>query len=67
MTLKEMIKRVVLGADEQPIPELGRNERCWCGSGKKYKSCHMAGDNQKRAAQRSSGKAQQSNPALRGF
>ncbi len=24
----------------QPIPELGRNARCWCGSGKKYKKCH---------------------------
>lgn len=21
-------------------PELGRNERCWCGSGRKYKVCH---------------------------
>ncbi len=23
---------------------LGRNDKCWCGSGKKYKSCHMALD-----------------------
>jgi tetratricopeptide (TPR) repeat protein len=22
----------------------GRNERCWCGSGKKYKKCHLAAD-----------------------
>jgi len=22
-------------------PELGRNDPCWCGSGKKYKYCHM--------------------------
>ncbi|MET7770260.1 SEC-C domain-containing protein [Nocardia sp. NPDC005366] len=22
-------------------PELGRNDRCWCGSGRKYKSCHL--------------------------
>ena len=21
-------------------PKLGRNEPCWCGSGKKYKQCH---------------------------
>ncbi len=21
-------------------PKLGRNERCWCGSGKKFKNCH---------------------------
>ena len=20
--------------------EMGRNTRCWCGSGKKYKQCH---------------------------
>ncbi|MHB8430631.1 MAG: SEC-C metal-binding domain-containing protein, partial [Acidimicrobiales bacterium] len=23
--------------------KLGRNEPCWCGSGKKYKLCHGAG------------------------
>ena len=23
---------------------IGRNDACWCGSGKKYKSCHMAFD-----------------------
>ncbi len=22
--------------------ELGRNDPCWCGSGKKYKKCHGA-------------------------
>jgi hypothetical protein len=22
----------------------GRNEPCWCGSGKKYKKCHLAAD-----------------------
>ena len=22
-------------------PELGRNDRCWCGSGRKYKQCHL--------------------------
>jgi preprotein translocase subunit SecA len=25
-------------------PQLGRNDPCWCGSGKKYKACHMASD-----------------------
>ena len=24
--------------------KIGRNEPCWCGSGKKYKSCHLAFD-----------------------
>ena len=22
-------------------PELGRNDPCWCGSGRKYKQCHL--------------------------
>ncbi|GAB2933523.1 hypothetical protein GCM10027047_32460 [Rhodococcus aerolatus] len=26
---------------ERPRPGLGRNERCWCGSGRKYKQCHL--------------------------
>lgn len=26
------------------MEKLGRNDVCWCGSGKKYKSCHMALD-----------------------
>ncbi|MBI3925367.1 MAG: SEC-C domain-containing protein [Armatimonadetes bacterium] len=25
-------------------PKLGRNEPCWCGSGKKYKNCHLGKD-----------------------
>ncbi|MBM4422564.1 MAG: hypothetical protein FJ030_04120 [Chloroflexi bacterium] len=32
------------GAPTQPKRELGRNDLCWCGSGKKYKNCHMASD-----------------------
>jgi preprotein translocase subunit SecA len=33
------------GAAQQPVragPKLGRNDPCWCGSGKKYKRCHGA-------------------------
>ena len=26
------------------MEKLGRNDMCWCGSGKKYKNCHMALD-----------------------
>ncbi|WP_171842287.1 SEC-C metal-binding domain-containing protein, partial [Vibrio parahaemolyticus] len=22
--------------------KVGRNEPCWCGSGKKYKKCHLS-------------------------
>ena len=25
--------------------KIGRNDKCWCGSGKKYKACHMSFDN----------------------
>ena len=25
-------------------PKIGRNDPCWCGSGKKYKKCHMGKD-----------------------
>lgn len=28
-------------------PKIGRNEPCWCGSGKKYKNCHMNSDLEK--------------------
>jgi SEC-C motif len=27
---------------------LGRNDLCWCGSGKKYKKCHLSSDAHKR-------------------
>ncbi len=30
--------------------ELGRNAPCWCGSGKKYKRCHLDNDAHKRRA-----------------
>jgi SEC-C motif len=35
--------------EEPPEPRVapmkpGRNEPCWCGSGKKYKKCHLAAD-----------------------
>ncbi len=28
----------------QPARKLGRNDPCWCGSGKKYKNCHLRQD-----------------------
>jgi hypothetical protein len=30
--------------------ELGRNDPCHCGSGKKYKRCHLASDEQRQSA-----------------
>ncbi|MBD3419773.1 MAG: methionyl aminopeptidase [Chitinivibrionales bacterium] len=32
-------------------PKLKRNDPCWCGSGKKYKKCHMLQDQQEHASQ----------------
>jgi hypothetical protein len=31
-----------------PQAPLGRNDVCWCGSGKKYKKCHLKKDEIKR-------------------
>jgi len=28
----------------EALPNVGRNDPCWCGSGKKYKHCHSAED-----------------------
>ncbi|MEZ4860723.1 MAG: preprotein translocase subunit SecA [Caldilineaceae bacterium] len=36
-------------------PQLSRNDPCWCGSGKKYKQCHMQSD---RRAQTNGGSGQ---------
>ena len=48
----DTLKRIALGADEAPVPVLGRNEVCWCGSGEKYKRCHLTADERKRSSQR---------------
>jgi len=52
MNLRKSLKRLVLGPEQQAIPVLGRNDRCWCGSGKKYKTCHLSADDRKRLAER---------------
>lgn len=33
--------------DNGPREKPGRNESCWCGSGKKYKNCHLREDEKK--------------------
>ena len=53
MTILDGLKKLLLGPEQQPIPVLGRNDRCWCGSGRKYKMCHLAADDRKRTAERS--------------
>jgi hypothetical protein len=53
MNMRDTLKRILVGPQEDVVPDLGRNERCWCGSGRKYKACHLAADNRKRSAARS--------------
>jgi preprotein translocase subunit SecA len=36
--------RRVRQVQDTPDQALGRNDPCWCGSGKKYKHCHMRQD-----------------------
>ena len=44
-------------AESRPEPararrKIGRNDPCWCGSGKKYKQCHMRQDRAESQKQR---------------
>ena len=41
--LRAEVERAPSAAKKVP----GRNDPCWCGSGKKYKNCHMAADSGK--------------------
>lgn len=49
--------RKFTSAPERPRTgeEPGRNEPCWCGSGKKYKHCHYEKDRARGGAARSCG------------
>jgi hypothetical protein len=41
----KIIERLFNSPDrERKKAELGRNDLCWCGSGKKYKRCHLDSD-----------------------
>lgn len=50
MGIIKSIKDYFTGVEEEPAPNTGRNEPCWCGSGKKYKRCHIEADQQKRSS-----------------
>jgi hypothetical protein len=51
MSLFERVAKVFKGVDEkQPEERPGRNEPCWCGSGRKYKKCHLPEDERRIAA-----------------
>jgi preprotein translocase subunit SecA len=36
--------KAAAGGARPALPKTGRNEPCWCGSGKKYKHCHLSKD-----------------------
>lgn len=43
--LEQSIAQTIIRAPRATsIPKPGRNEPCWCGSGKKYKVCHLSTD-----------------------
>ena len=46
-------------AQDVPVQSLGRNDPCWCGSGKKYKHCHMREDMEAQRAQAAAAKPPQ--------
>ena len=56
------------GGQPQPVRSgktIGRNDPCWCGSGKKYKQCHMRSDEGRAPAPAGGGQPQPArSPAL---
>jgi len=46
----ERVKSAVNKKQEgTPVVPPGRNDLCWCGSGKKYKKCHLFEEERKAA------------------
>jgi len=52
MRVLNTVKQLFARAPQAPETRLGRNDLCWCGSGRKYKQCHLAADERKRSAAR---------------
>ena len=50
MGIIDTFKKAFGGGMKAPDKKPGRNEPCWCGSGKKYKRCHLEADQKKRSA-----------------
>ena len=57
MGLLDKVTEFFNRGDESPAVRLGRNDRCWCGSGKKYKHCHLREDEKKQKGYVSCGKS----------
>jgi len=48
MGLMKSVMSFLNPEDEKlPVRDLGRNDSCWCGSGRKYKLCHLHEDQKK--------------------
>jgi hypothetical protein len=54
VSLASWFNKLLAPRPKGPQAELGRNDLCWCGSGKKYKRCHLKGDELKRVEARHS-------------
>lgn len=44
MSLTSWIRNLFSRPERPKAVALGRNDLCWCGSGKKYKKCHLPKD-----------------------
>ena len=49
--------------ERKELPKIGRNDPCWCGTGKKYKHCHMRLDQAEVPAQSTAKPASEATPA----
>jgi hypothetical protein len=51
MGLLNRVMGAYAGKDREiPAAKPGRNDACWCGSGRKYKKCHLPEDEKKAEA-----------------
>jgi len=52
MGLIDTLNKLFPPKDPQPHKDLSRNDPCHCGSGKKYKNCHLPKEQERKAAGR---------------
>lgn len=45
--MKSVLNYFTAEEGKRPARSLGRNDQCWCGSGRKYKHCHLREDESK--------------------
>jgi hypothetical protein len=50
--LNNLVSLISSKEEIAPVIKPERNEPCWCGSGTKYKKCHLTEDDKKDAAAR---------------